>query len=153
MSNDVRDVRRQVRRGDTAVDGLIAGILAGVAMGATLILAGLFSGVSAVDTLGRFDPGRAGNMVAGTVAHLAVSGIYGVVFALLLAGVVQARPQLRRWGWLLGMAYGLLLYVFARGILFATLPSGMTQFTAVQLLVAHTIYGLLLGLELRRIGT
>lgn len=150
MSNNVQGVHRQVKAGDTAVDGLIAGILAGLTMAAFLIVAGLLSGVPPAVTLGRFDPGQAGNVLAGSVAHLAVSGIYGVVFALLFAVPARQWPALRRFGWLVGLVYGLFLFAFARGILFATLTSDMLQFTAVQLLLGHLIYGLLLGFEVSR---
>ncbi len=150
MSNNVRELRRRATTGDTAVDGLIAGILAGMAMAAYLVLAGLLSGVPAAVTMGRFDPGQAGNWAAGTVAHLAVSGIYGVVFALLFGALLRVGPSLRRFGWLAGLVYGLLLFAFARGILFAALPSDMLEFAAVQLLVGHLIYGLLLGFEVSR---
>ena len=143
-------LRRRATPGDTAVDGLIAGILAGLAMAAYLVLAGLLSGVPLAETMGRFDPGQAGQWLAGTVAHLAVSGIYGVVFALLFAALLRLRPSLQRFGWLAGIVYGLFLFAFARGILFAALPSDMLQFTAVQLLVGHLIYGLLLGFEVSR---
>ena len=63
-----------------------------------------------------------------------------VLFSLLTVGLA----------WLAGLAYGLLLFAVARGIIFTAMPSDMLQISAAQLLVAHLIYGLLLGFEVRR---
>lgn len=150
MTNNVRGLGNQVNTGDAAVDGLIAGLLAGSVMAAYLLLAGLLAGVPPAVIMSRFDPGQGGNWLAGTAAHLAVSGLYGVAFALLFAALLRVRPSLRRFGWLAGLFYGLSLFAFARGILFAALPSDMLAFTAAQLLVGHLLYGLLLGFEVSR---
>ena len=85
MSDTAQRVIRKKSGGDTAVDGLLAGILAGLGMAAYLILSGLLSGTSPAIILGRFDPTMDGGWLVGSAAHLAVSGIYGVGFALLFA--------------------------------------------------------------------
>lgn len=150
MSNNVRPVPRRVRAGDTAVDGLLGGILGGAGMAAYLVVAAWLDGKATAVPLGRFDPAQGGDWLRGLLAHLAVAGIYGVLFALLFAALLRLRPSLRRLGWLAGLLYGLCLFAFARGILLPALPSDMLQFAAAQLLIGHLVYGLLLGLEVGR---
>ena len=106
MSQKTIQTQKHKTMGDTAVDGLLAGILAGLGMAAYLVLAGLLTGVAPAVMLGRFDPRQAGNWLTGSVAHLAMSGVYGIIFALLFWGLVRLRPSLARWGWLLGLALG-----------------------------------------------
>ncbi len=136
--------------GDRAVDGLLAGISAGVVMALFLITVGLFSSESPAKVLSRFDPVNASNMVTGLLTHLAVSAIYGVIFGLLVWAIVQIRSSLLRFGWLVGLFYGLALYAVARGAFWAGVDSGLMQFTAVVLFLAHAVYGLVLGLSVRR---
>lgn len=91
--------------GDVAVDGLLAGMAAGLAMVGVLLAAGLLNGISVTETLGRFDPGSDASPVVGALLHLAVAGLYGVVFAVIsrLAG---PRFGGSRYGWLLGRLTG-----------------------------------------------
>ena len=84
MSDTAQHQLREKNIGDTAVNGLIAGILAGLVMAAYLVLSGVLSGFSPAVMLGRFDPGMDGRWLIGTLAHLAVSGVYGVIFASLV---------------------------------------------------------------------
>jgi hypothetical protein len=143
-----RFVRMEKSTGDTAVDGLMAGLVAGLTMALLLALAGLFSGVKPLVTLGYFDPARAGNWLTGLLAHLAVSAIYGVVFALMLRLVGWIRPYLIRQIWLWGMGFGLVLYGLATGVVFTAVANPLTQITAWQMGAAHLLYGLVLGLWL-----
>lgn len=150
MSDTAQRKRWEKSTGDTAVNGLIAGILAGLSMTAYLVLAGLLNSISPAVMLGRFDPGMVGHWLTGTLAHLAVSAVYGVIFALLFAVVVRMRGPLLRFGWLLGLVYGLLLLALARGVLLPMTGSPLLQIGTVHLLIAHAIYGLLLGFEVSR---
>lgn len=91
--------------GDVAVDGLLAGMAAGLAMAGVVLVAGLLGGSGAAETLGRFDPGSDGSPVVGALLHLAVSGLYGVVFALLsrvIGGRFGVRAMVGCWGRLTG---------------------------------------------------
>jgi uncharacterized membrane protein YagU involved in acid resistance len=65
--------------------------------------------------LGRFDPGAAASPLVGGLAHLAMSAIYGILFAL------SWRLLLSRWLgrvplWLTGLAYGLILLLAATAV-------------------------------------
>lgn len=150
MSDAAQRAIREKSGGDTAVDGLLAGIVAGLGMTAYLILTGLLSGVPATVMLGRFDPGMDGRWLIGTLAHLAVAGVYGVVFALLFGVVVRIRPSLLRFGWLLGLVYGLVLVGLARGVLLPVAGSALMEIATVQLVIAHVVYGLVLGFVVGR---
>ena len=134
--------------GDTAVDGLVAGLPAGIGMAIVLTLTGLLSGRPPLVTLGYFDPAQAGNWLTGLLAHLAVSAIYGVVFALLMGIVGRIRPSLTRLVVLWGAVYGLLLLTVAYGVWFTAVTSPLSQIAAWQMGAAHVVYGLSLGLWL-----
>lgn len=150
MSDAAQRALRNKGVGDTAVDGLLAGILAGLAMAVYLILSGYFNGISPAATLGRFDPSQQGGWLPGVLAHLAVSAVYGVIFALLFALPVRRRPALRRFGWLFGLGYGLILLGLARGVLLPVAGSPLLQIGILHLTLAHALYGALLGYEVSR---
>jgi hypothetical protein len=135
---------------ETAVDGLLAGLAGGAAMALFLVVVGWLTGAPPLTTLAYFDPAQTGSWLTGLLAHLAVSAIYGVVFGLLWGAMGRLRPSLVRWGWLLGLGYGLLLLTLARGIVLLVVAAPILQITAVHLLVAHAIYGLVLGFEVSR---
>jgi hypothetical protein len=150
MSDAAQRVLRNKKVGDMAVDGLLAGILGGLAMAVYLILSGFFNGLSPTVTLGRFDPSSGGAWLPGTLAHLAVSAVYGVIFALLFALPFRRWPGLRRFGWLVGLAYGLLLMALAQGVLLPAAGSPLLQIGAIHLALAHALYGVILGYEVSR---
>lgn len=127
--------------GDRAVDGLFAGLLSGIGMALLLVIAGAATGNSPAEVLGTFSPGRDGNPAIGAAAHLAVSGLYGLTFAIL-AGYLKSWAPL----WAPGMVYGLVLFGLAA---LSRLPGSALNPTAF--LLAHLLYGGLLGWRLSRI--
>jgi hypothetical protein len=131
--------------GDTAVDGLLAGLVAGVGMAIYWVIAGFLLGKGLAEMLGLFDPALAGNGLTGTLAHLAVSAIYGAVFGLVMMGLGKIRPSLFTMSWLMGLVYGLVLLGMARGVLLTAVDSPLLQVTAVHFAIAHVVYGLVLG--------
>lgn len=131
--------------GDAAIDGLLAGIGAGLAMALLLVVAVALSGDSPVAVMQRFDPLGSDNLVTGTLAHLAVSAIYGAIFGLLFLVAIRLRPALSRFGWLAGLVYGLLLYAIARGAFSAGVDSGLADYSTPVLLLSHALYGLVAG--------
>ena len=141
-----RFVLMEKTTGDTAVDGLIAGLVAGLTMGLFLTLGGLLSGRQLLETLSFFDPARAGSWLTGLLAHLAVSSIYGVIFALLLRVLAWIRPSLLAQVWLWGLAYGLILYGMAGSVVLTAVANPLTQIASWQMGTAHLLYGLVLGI-------
>lgn len=139
----------EVSAGDTAVDGLVAGLPAGLGMAILLALTGLLSGTPPLVTLGYFDPAQAGNWLSGLLTHLAVSAIYGVVFALVMGVADRIRSSLQHLVVLWGAAYGLVLLAVAYGVLFRAVESPLAQIASLEMAAAHVVYGLMLGLWLR----
>ena len=131
--------------GDAAIDGLFAGIVAGLAMTLLLLVIGALSGDSLVTVLERFDPVGSYNLVAGLLTHLAVSTIYGAIFGLLFLALVRLWPVSMRHGWLTGLAYGLILYAIAQVGISAGADTGLADYSAAVLLLAHVVYGVVIG--------
>jgi hypothetical protein len=149
----IQEIRTPTKRksiGDAVIDGLLAGIGAGLVMALFLLLAGVLSGDAPADVIGRFDPARSNNLVASLLTHLALSAIYGAIFGLLFQMPVRWRPTLLRFGWLAGLLYGLVLYTIARSAMWAGADSGLVNFPTTILLLAHAIYGLVIGLSIGR---
>lgn len=143
-------VWREKTIGDTAVDGLLAGLLGGALMALFLVFANWLTGVLPPATLAYFDPARAGSWLAGLLAHLAVSAIYGLVFALLLGIVERVRPSAARRLWVWGLGYGLLLWLVGMGLVLTAVGAPLAQIPAWQFGLAHLVYGLVLGFWLGR---
>lgn len=136
--------------GDVAVDGLLAGMGAGLVMGVLLILLGLLAGVGPLDTLGRFDPAEGGSAAIGGLLHLAVSGIYGVIFAIGYRFLAGRWATLRRFGWLLGAGFGLALWLAAQFIILSGLHTPLAEIASLHFALGHLVYGATLGYLLGR---
>lgn len=131
--------------GDVAVDGLLAGMAAGVVMGVALLAVGVIEGVGPVEILGRFDPAEGGSAAVGGLLHLAVSGIYGVAFAILFRLLTGRWSGLKRYGSGLGIVYGLALWMAAHFLLLPELNSALTEISAAGFALSHLMYGAALG--------
>ena len=148
-----KNVRSSINRkgiGDAAVDGLLAGVAAGIVMILFLLAAGLITRDSPVMVLGRFDLQAASRPVVGLLTHIAISAIYGLFFGVLFVALVRIRPALLRWSWFAGLVYGLILYGIAQAAFMAGANSGLVQFSSIILLLAHLIYGLIIGGVIQR---
>ena len=127
--------------GDLAVDGLLLGLGAGLIMVALLLVAGMLEGATPVAVLARFGLPGSATAVTGLLGHLAVSAVMGLVWGVLYGSLLRrvALPA-----WLLGLGYGVVLY--AGAALFVVSATGLAEFAPLQLLVAHALYGVTLGL-------
>ena len=134
--------------GDIAVDGLLAGIVAGFLMAVYLTLAGLIGGEGLEAAIMRFSPVQNNSILVAIISHLAVSGIYGVIFALLFSGLTGRQPAARRFGWLAGLIYGIFLMLLAKTLILPATDSPLDQLSLVHLTIAHAIYGLTLGFSI-----
>ncbi len=135
--------------GDTAVTGLLNGILAGAAMAAFLIATLGLGGESPPAVLQRFGTaGGAASPLMGAVDHLAMSGIYGIVFALLYRWLTP-RASGQRAALTVGVIYALIMFAVAQLFL---LPASGSPLLDIPLHfgVAHLIYGGILGLLSQR---
>ena len=122
MTSSPRVAQTSSSVGDSAVDGLLAGTSAGLVMALYVAVAGLLSGQSLAAILAQFDPSPAPTPFTGALAHLAVAGVYGVLFALAWRGLRRVLPRVP--GWLAGLAYGLVLWALAALLL--RLPASAT---------------------------
>lgn len=131
--------------GDVAVDGLLAGMGAGVVMGVGLVLLGMLDGFSPLETLGRFDPANEGSAAVGGLLHLAVSGIYGVLFAVGYHLLATRRAHVKPYGWAIGVAFGLGIWLAARVFFLPGLNSALADIPPWSFALAHLAYGAGLG--------
>jgi hypothetical protein len=140
-------VNREISASDAAIDGLLSGVLAGLGMAFYLVLARLVAGVSPLATLALFAPDPESGPLMGVLAHLAVSGIYGVLFGVGYATLLR-RPDYNPPTWLhaaIGGLYGLLLLLAAWTLILPATGSQVQQIPLVQLTIGHLLYGLVLG--------
>ena len=128
--------------GDSAVDGLFAGLGAGIVMAIFFVAAGLMGGEGPALVLSRFDPSASASPLTGALIHLAVAGVYGMLFGVAHRFI---RPG---WlpPWLMGLLYGITLLMLAEAVV---LPSAASLLRAVPFWsfgLAHLIYGVMLGI-------
>lgn len=130
--------------GDAAVVGLLRGLAAGLAMAAVFVVAGLLRGQGPAATLAAFTlSGQpvAANALTGLLGHLAVAGVYGLVWGLAwrVIGQRMAIPA-----WLGGLVYGLLLWGVAQ-VLVRSIGASLALIAPWALLAGHLVYGMVLG--------
>lgn len=136
-------VARNTTVGDAAVDGLLAGIVAGIAMATYLVVVSLLG--EGVAVLSRFDPNGA-SPVVGTLMHLAVAGVYGVVFGIFFNWIRRFNLP----AWLSGLVFGLALFGVAVTIILPSSRSALAGIPMPHLGIAHAIYGLVIGFVIGR---
>jgi hypothetical protein len=119
-------------------------------MGVVLLLLGLLDGASLLESLGRFDPANGGSAVVGGLLHLAVSGIYGVFFAIAYDILIGRRPTINRYGWLIGAIFGLTLWLAAQFVFLPGLNSELADIMPSSFALGHLVYGWLLGYLMAR---
>ncbi len=153
MVTDTKNmVYREISAGDAAIDGLLSGVLAGLAMAVYLLVYGWFSGIGLLNILALLAPHIESGALVGGLAHLAVSGIYGVVFGVGYVMFLRRRDYSPP-TWVhavIGAAYGLLLLAAAWLVLFPATGAQMQEIPLTHLTIGHVIYGAVLGLLVYR---
>jgi hypothetical protein len=150
MANGSRYMSRNQSIGDAAVDGLLAGMAAGLVMGVILVLLGLLDGTGPATVLGRFDPADSGSPAVGGLLHLAVSGIYGVILAILYRFLTHRWTGMKKMGWVIGVGYGLVLWLSAQFVFLPGLNSSLSEIVPLYFALSHLGYGAVLGYLLCR---
>ena len=133
--------QRSTKLGDMAVDGLLIGLAGGVAMGLYLVIAMALGGEMPGQLLSRFSPASDAQPAVGTFSHLAVSGVYGIIFGLILR-IFKVKTS---YVFLIGIGYGLLLWAVAA---FAILPASSSPLIGIPLvhfLISHLLFGAIIG--------
>lgn len=135
---------RPAGAGDAAAAGLLRGLAAGLAMAAVFVAAGLLRGQGPAATLAAFTlSGQpvAANALTGLLGHLAVAGVYGLIWGLAwrLIGRRTAIPAT-----LGGLVYGVLLWAVAQ-VLVRSIGASLALIAPWALLAGHLVYGVVLG--------
>ena len=145
MTESNRLAHKDLTLGDAAVDGLLSGIAAGIVMAVYLIVVGLVTGEAPGMVLSRFDPGEKPSPLTGALMHLAVAGVYGMLFALGRRLIVRRWPFNTSLSWLAGLAYGLVLLILATTVILPGTGSPLREIPFPHFAVTHVLYGLTLG--------
>jgi hypothetical protein len=142
MVNNKISTLHDLSSSDRAVSGLLRGLIAGLVMAGILIPVGLAAGDTWLQAINRFNPFGLESPLQGLLLHVGISAVYGIVFGLLQPLIPRRLP-----GWLAGLCYGLLLFCLAEYVILPRTGSGLADLPALALLIAHGIYGLVLGLR------
>jgi len=129
---------------EMAVEGLFAGIVAGIAMLVYLVISGLLIGEAASVMPGRFSIQVPPNPLQGALLHMAVSGIYGMLF-----GIIWRFVGGRISCWVAAMLYALAIYLLAIFVLLPGARSPLLDIAPIHFAIAHLVYGLSLGFWFR----
>ena len=143
----IKTTRIDTSASDSAIDGLGGGLLAGLVMGGFLALASWPGGESPTELFARFDLQAIPSPLVGGLIHLALSGVYGIIYGLLF-WLLLRRPLASKPAWtgaLAGAVYGLLLWVAADLVLLPTANPALQVIPAWAFATAHLLYGALLG--------
>ena len=138
---------KQSTTGDTAVTGLFSGLKGGVAMAAVIVVFSLLAG-QGISYLSSFSSDTPVPAQQGLLMHLAMSGIYGMLYGLIHHQVRIERFR-RLPGWLKGLGYAMLLWIFAVGVLLPAARSLVMTLPWPVFFSGHLAYGLVLGARLK----
>jgi hypothetical protein len=136
--------------GDAAVEGLLNGIVGGLVMAITLTIFSLINGDEPAALFSRFATGDNVSPAAGALLHLAVSGVYGMVFGVIALKFSFVQRWLPRFGSLIGLGYGLILWAAGSFILLPATGSRLLLIPSLFFGVAHLVYGIVLGVMVGR---
>jgi uncharacterized membrane protein YagU involved in acid resistance len=140
-------VGKAIGFGDAAVEGLLNGIFAGAVMAALVLAIQVLGGVAPLTALGYFDAGGNASPLVGLFTHVAVSGIYGVIFSLLMLMVGRmfgARMNFEM-GLAFGIVYGALIFAMAEWIILPRTNSPLREMPVWAFGTAHLVYGIVLA--------
>jgi hypothetical protein len=136
--------------GDAAVEGLLNGIIGGLVMALTLTIFSLINGDAPAALFSQFATEDTVSPAAGALLHLAVSGVYGMVFGVIALKLAIVQRWLPRFGWLIGLAYGVILWAAGSFILLPATGSPLLMIPSLLFGFAHLVYGIVLGVMVGR---
>ena len=147
MADTTNIEHKQVNFSEAIVDGLYAGVLAGLIMAAYLAITALLRSETLGVLFSRFDPTPAAAPLKGFLLHLAVSGVYGILYGLIWF-LVSNPPRSAPSVWqaiLLGVVYAAGLFFLGWAILLPASDSPLRQLPGWDFGLAHLVYGVSLG--------
>lgn len=140
---------RPANAGDAAVSGLLHGLAAGLAMAAFLVAGDLLRGQTPASTLTAFSvTGQpvVSSALTGLLGHLAVAGVYGLVWGLVWRAL---GPRVRVPAIVAGLLYGLALWGVSQ-VLVRSIGAQLAMVAPWALLGGHLVYGLVVGILSRK---
>ena len=135
-----------------AVWGGLAGIAGGVVFALVWLLAAGPLVIQVLDSISLATT-RIVNPVLGMVAHMVISGAFGVTYSVSVSNLFSARLRYRR-AMALGLLYGILWWILGGLVLLPVLLGHAPQFAAAFTppflvdLAAHLVYGAVTALAL-----
>jgi len=144
--------RSQAVASDLAVDGIFTGLEAGIIMAAFLVAVSAQNHISPAELLSAFSFNSTPTWISGLLTHLAVSSIYGIFFNMVTYFMFRKSSNLKVTFFVpfSGLIYGSLLWIAAEYFLFDLTAFQLKEMPANILLVAHLIYGVVLGILVQR---
>jgi hypothetical protein len=139
---------RDTTIGDAAIDGLAGGVVGGILMVVYLEIAGLLMGAGLGEMLSRFNQKESDPLLVAFVLHLAVAGVYGILYGILYRWIALYRkgmPDLRISA-VSGAVYGILLLILARSVLLPSTGPALVDVPLLHFGIAHLIFGISNGL-------
>ena len=130
--------------GEAAVNGVFGGLLGGMLMALYVLLAGQVVADSKWAYVGYLDLAHSGSPLQIIFTQLAVSAVYGAIFGLVCYWIKSGQPDLLP-RWLVGLAYGMALWMLAVGFILPKDNFTLSPLSAVYLLFAYLVFGLVLG--------
>ena len=127
------------------VDGVTYGLGSGMVMFISLAALTLLSGEALGATLERFSVGSLSSPLLSLAGHLGVSAIYGALFGALIWPLKSYLASREILGWLAGALYAAVLLLVAHFIILPTIFSPAGAIPPWQWVIAHGVYGLMLG--------
>lgn len=117
--------------------GVVGGLAAGMVFGMLMQMMGMMPMVAMLV--------GSDSMAVGWLVHLAISALFGVVYAVLLGSRAGSRAMTL----VLGAVFGMVLWLVGPLLLMPAklgMPLLQVDATALQSLMGHVIYGVVLGL-------
>jgi len=153
MVDGAKVMHRENKFSDVVVDGLFAGVLAGLVMAAYLAITAVVRSEMPGALFSRFHPAEVASPWTGFLLHLAVSGVYGLLYGCLyyLACTLPRLVIFPRRALALGIGYGAVLFSLAWYILLPASASPLLQIPYWDFGLAHLVYGLVVGWRFGRI--
>src|SRR5258706_12565767 len=143
MTNQIAVSSHTTSISEAAVDGLRRGLPAGSGMLLYLFAASPTLNESPLVLLGRFARVEQTSPAFGFAAHMGMSAVYGILFMLLWRLIGRRVP--RNIAPVVGIAYGIVLFLIAELILLPAGQSPLLQIPAIHWGIGQGIYGLVLG--------
>jgi hypothetical protein len=148
MEKVIPHLQQKSSTGDAVVSGLFSGLLGGAAMAVVIAGWSLLAG-QGISYFSNFSNSTPVPILQGLLMHLAMSTLYGMLY-----GLIHRQTRMERFrffpGWLAGLGYALVLWVFAVSVMLPASRSLILTLPWYVFFSGHLVYGLALGVGARQ---